>query len=72
MGFTCYLKLNRIADPVSEDEMENGSVGSQSWVLGATFLKKYYAVFDFEDDLKVGMVRSPYTAKDSAKWWPNI
>lgn len=52
--------------------MENGSVGSQSWVLGATFLKKYYAVFDFEDDLKVGMVRSPYTAKDSAKWWPNI
>ncbi len=75
VGFTCYLKLNRIAEgpvKVADDDSVVG-VGKKSWVLGATFLKKYYTVFDLEEDiLRIGIVRSPYKAKNSANLWHNV
>lgn len=62
VGLTCYLKFNRLPE----------SSRSSYWVLGATFLKKYYAIFDLENQ-RIGLVRSPFEASHSflpqVKYW---
>ena len=46
IGLTCQFKLNR---------MSNSS--TPKWVLGATFLRKYYSVYDL-DNQSIGLVLS--------------
>ena len=54
VGLTCHLKFNRLST----------NSRTSYWVLGATFLKKYYAIFDLENH-RIGLVRSPYEATTS-------
>ena len=54
-GFYCELKLYKSL---------NTSPESQYWVLGASFLKKYYTVFDLDTNM-IGFARSTYVSKPS-------
>ena len=54
-GFYCEFKLY---------QSFNSSSDSKYWVLGASFLKKYYTVFDLDSNL-IGFARSNYVTTPS-------
>ena len=54
-GFYCEFKLY---------QSFNSSSDSKYWVLGASFLKKYYTVFDLDSNL-IGFARSNYDSTPS-------
>jgi len=62
LGLTCYMKFNRLSP--SKDSGKRAY-----WVLGATFLKKYYTIFDLEKHA-VGLSQSPFVPSHSS--WPQI
>jgi hypothetical protein len=50
VGFKCELQIV----PETGDELEG-----RDWILGLSFLKSYYAVFDLEEDgSRVGLART--------------
>ena len=74
LGLTCYMKFNRLNKRV--DSNQNGgeeTIKGQYWVLGATFLKKYYAVFDLDQNF-IALSRSNYVNPMNGAFisWPQF
>ena len=52
------------------ERADSKPVGKSYWVLGAIFLKKYYTVFDLDNN-RIGLSRSNYVPV-AQPWGPQI